>query len=85
MAEHLEPYGVFDEAEYQDILPSLRDDHDRVDVAPTKQQKLGKFTIVCLILNRSIGENLTLASSTDFMLLTIECKEAGSLSLRRKF
>jgi hypothetical protein len=34
----------------------LQDDHQRVERAPSERQKLRSFTVICLILNRTIGE-----------------------------
>lgn len=34
----------------------LQDDYQRVERAPSERQKLRSFTVICLILNRTIGE-----------------------------
>jgi len=39
-----------------DALAAINDDHQIVDEAPTKSQLLGRFTVVCLIMNRTIGK-----------------------------
>ena len=41
--------------DYQDIVNKVDDDTQRVEVTPTSSQLLGSFTVICLILNRTIG------------------------------
>jgi hypothetical protein len=42
----------------------LQDDNQRVERAPSERQKLRSFTVICLILNRTIGEYYDLQATT---------------------
>lgn len=46
----------YDDDEYEQALLTLNEENQRVDIGPTKAQRLGGFTIICLVLNRTIGE-----------------------------
>jgi len=48
--------AAFDLADYNQAIESLDTDHQRIDEAPTIRQRLGPFTVVCLVLNRTIGK-----------------------------
>ena len=48
----------FDQADYDRAVDDLDYDHQRIDVAPTAPQRLGRFTVVCLLLNRTIGSGI---------------------------
>jgi hypothetical protein len=48
----------FDPVDYDRALANVRDGHGREEFAPTSEQKLGRFTIVSLHLNRSIGSGI---------------------------
>ena len=48
----------FDQADYDRAVDDLDHDHQRIDVAPTTPQRLGRFTVVCLFLNRTIGSGI---------------------------
>jgi hypothetical protein len=45
----------FDEDDWNRAVEDLDEDHQRIDEAPTTNQRLGRFTVVALILNRTIG------------------------------
>ncbi|KAI9709601.1 MAG: hypothetical protein M1828_002409 [Chrysothrix sp. TS-e1954] len=46
------------EQEYRDIVEKVKDDTQRVEITPTTSQLLGRFTVICLILNRTIGSGI---------------------------
>ena len=48
----------FDAEDWNQAVEDVRGDenHQRIDEAPTTNQRLGRFTVVCLILNRTIGK-----------------------------
>jgi hypothetical protein len=46
----------FDEDDWNRAVEDLDEDHQRIDEAPTTNQRLGRFTVVALILNRTIGK-----------------------------
>jgi hypothetical protein len=48
----------FDAEDWNQAVEDVRGDenHQRIDEAPTINQRLGRFTVVCLILNRTIGK-----------------------------
>ncbi len=48
----------FDQADYDRAIDDLDVNHQRIDVAPTAPQRLGRFTVVCLALNRTIGSGI---------------------------
>ena len=48
----------FDQADYDRALEDLDENSQRIDVAPTAPQRLGRFTVVCLVLNRTIGSGI---------------------------
>jgi hypothetical protein len=48
----------FDPIDYDRALANVQDGHGREEFAPTSEQKLGRFTIVSLHLNRSIGSGI---------------------------
>ena len=48
----------FDPVDYDRALANVQDGHGREEFAPTSEQKLGRFTIVSLHLNRSIGSGI---------------------------
>jgi hypothetical protein len=54
--------AAFDQVEFEDVLKDLDNDHQRIELAPTKSQLLGPFTVVCLFLNRTIGVLCHIAS-----------------------
>ena len=45
----------FDEDDWNRAVEDIDEDHQRIDAAPTTNQRLGRFTVVALILNRTIG------------------------------
>ena len=55
--------AAFDEADFQRAVDDLDEDHQRIDVAPSAPQRLGRFTIVCLVLNRTIGSGIYVTPS----------------------
>lgn len=46
----------FDQEDYQNALNAPDQENQAVDKAPRLRQRLGPFTIVCLVLNRTIGK-----------------------------
>ncbi len=48
----------FDQADYDRAVDDLDESSQRIDVAPTAPQRLGRFTVVCLVLNRTIGSGI---------------------------
>lgn len=50
--------AAFDDDEYEQALAVLNEENQRVDIGPTKAQRLGGFTVICLVLNRTIGEHV---------------------------
>jgi hypothetical protein len=48
----------FDAEDWDQAVEEVRRDenHQRIDQAPTIGQRLGPLTVVCLILNRTIGK-----------------------------
>jgi len=48
----------FDPIDYDRALANVQGGHGREEFAPTSEQKLGRFTIVSLHLNRSIGSGI---------------------------
>jgi hypothetical protein len=51
----------FDQADYDRAIANVRDGHGQEEFAPTAEQKLGRFTIVSLHLNRTIGSGIFVA------------------------
>jgi hypothetical protein len=45
----------FDSIDHARAADGLDEDHQRIDQSPTVRQRLGRFTVVSLILNRTIG------------------------------
>jgi len=45
----------FDPADHARATGGLDENNQRTDQSPTARQRLGRFTVVCLILNRTIG------------------------------
>jgi hypothetical protein len=57
----------FEDAKYARAVRALEEQDNRggrVNAAATKNQLLGRFTILCLVLNRTIGECLAVILST---------------------
>ncbi len=48
----------FDQVDYDRAVSELDSDHQRIDVAPSAPQRLGRVTVVCLVLNRTIGSGI---------------------------
>jgi hypothetical protein len=48
----------FDQEDYDRALANVQDGHGREEFAPTTEQKLGRFTLVSLPLNRTIGSGI---------------------------
>lgn len=48
----------FDQEDYDRALTNVRDGHGREEFAPTREQKLGRFTLLSLPLNRTIGSGI---------------------------
>ncbi|KAG9233201.1 amino acid permease-domain-containing protein [Amylocarpus encephaloides] len=48
----------FDEDDWNRAVEDLDEDHQRIDAAPTSSQQLGRFTVMALILNRTIGSGI---------------------------
>jgi hypothetical protein len=48
----------FDPVDYDRALANVQDGHGQEEFAPTSEQKMGRFTIVSLHLNRSIGSGI---------------------------
>jgi hypothetical protein len=48
----------FDQEDYDRALANVQDGHGREEFAPTSEQKLGRFTLVSLPLNRIIGSGI---------------------------
>jgi hypothetical protein len=62
-----------DQTNYDRALDNVDEGHQRIDAAPTVPQQLGPFTVVCLVLNRTIGEPsphdvITAPGMTDMIL-----------------
>lgn len=55
--------ACFDQADYDRAIDDLDESSQRIDVAPTVPQRLGPFTVVCLVLNRTIGSGIFVAPS----------------------
>ncbi|OCK81934.1 amino acid transporter [Lepidopterella palustris CBS 459.81] len=49
-----------DEAAYTSAFAARDRDHERFDIAPPGKQRIGSFTVVCLVLNRTIGSGIFL-------------------------
>ncbi|TKA66477.1 hypothetical protein B0A49_10099 [Cryomyces minteri] len=64
--------ATFDAADYQRVREALERDHQRIDDAPTAPQRLGRFTVVCLVMNRTIGAGV-------FVTPSIVLKGTGSV------
>ena len=58
----------FDAEDWDQAVEEVRHDenHQRIDQAPTINQRLGPFTVVCLILNRTIGKIYRFLSSENY-------------------
>lgn len=48
----------FDQDDWDRAVEDLDEDHQRIDEAPSTQDRLGRFTVVFLILNRTIGSGI---------------------------
>ena len=48
----------FDPEDYDRAVAGVQDGHGREEFAPTSAQKLGRFTLVSLPLNRTIGSGI---------------------------
>jgi hypothetical protein len=48
----------FDQEDYDRALANVQDGHGQEEFAPTSEQKLGRFTLVSLPLNRTIGSGI---------------------------
>src|SRR5271155_2443490 len=48
----------FDQEDYDRAVTGVQDGHGREEFAPTSAQKLGRFTLVSLPLNRTIGSGI---------------------------
>lgn len=48
--------AAFDQEEFEEVLKDLDDEHQRIDRAPSTDELLGPFSVICLFLNRTIGE-----------------------------
>jgi hypothetical protein len=48
----------FDEEDYARALENVQEGHGQEEFAPTAEQKLGRFTLLCLPLNRTIGSGI---------------------------
>ena len=48
----------FDPEDYDRAVAGVREGHGREEFAPTSAQKLGRFTLVSLPLNRTIGSGI---------------------------
>ncbi|OCK89960.1 amino acid transporter [Cenococcum geophilum 1.58] len=55
--------AAFDQAHYNQAITDFEESHQRIDVSPTKKQLLGGFTVMCLVLNRTIGSGIFTAPS----------------------
>jgi hypothetical protein len=65
--------ATFDLADYNKAIESLDTDHQRVDEAPSVRQRLGAFTVICLVLNRTIGKSSSRCTpdlSTCYLLMS---------------
>src|SRR2546421_89047 len=51
----------FDDEDYARALANVHEGHGQEEFAPTSEQKLGRFTIVSLHLNRTIGSGIFVA------------------------
>jgi hypothetical protein len=62
----------FDEDDWNRAVEDLDEDHQRIDEAPTTSQRLGRFTVVALILNRTIGNTslLNVGTVKEYHILT---------------
>ncbi len=62
----------FDPEDYDRALATVRDGHGREEFAPTSEQKIGRFTVVSLALNRTIGSGI-------FVVPALVLKGTGSI------
>ena len=53
--------------EYNEAVEALDDEHQIVTESPTPIQKLHGFTVVCLVLNRTIGSGIFVTPSRILM------------------
>jgi hypothetical protein len=53
-----------DDLNRMSVANILQDNHHRVERAPSEREKLKSFTVICLILNRTIGEYYDLQATT---------------------
>lgn len=58
----MNPIARFDDDETS--LPSIDPMHQSYEAAPSKRLQLGPFTVIGLILNRTIGQFVSIASFT---------------------
>jgi hypothetical protein len=62
--------AALSQADLNRALSELHEDHQRIDVEPNTNQRLGSFTVICLILNKTVGKSSPL--DTAKALLTVD-------------
>lgn len=50
--------ALFDEEEWRNVLETVDDKTARPDFGTTDDQRLGRLTIACLIINRTVGSGI---------------------------
>ncbi|KAH8691770.1 amino acid permease-domain-containing protein [Phaeosphaeriaceae sp. PMI808] len=56
--EQMQESQALTEAELQQRIQAYNEQKQRFDVSPTSTQQLGQYTVICLIMNRTIGSGI---------------------------